>query len=117
MRRATYLNRFIHKHVPLFRLKALERKLSRNFRSNPNSISRFYMQYITKVRVPTELCAKGMQYFSELFSIHLIDVSTTVVALCKKGVALNANYSMICTLLKFRHFYKSFYFYENTRAL
>lgn len=47
-----------------------------------------------------------MQYFSELFSMHLIDVSTIVVALCKKWVALDANYSIICTLLKFRHLYQ-----------
>lgn len=68
------------------------------------------MQYVTKVRAPTELCAYDMQYFSELFSIYLIDVSTMVVALCKEGAALDANYSMICTLLKFRHLYQKLVF-------
>lgn len=58
-----------------------------------------------------------MQYFSELFSIHLIDASTMVVALCKKGIALDVNYSVICTLLKFRHLYQKLLFlwaYEST---
>jgi len=88
----------------------MERKpVSHNFRNNLDNIFRFTCNILLEQEFPLSSVPK-IQLVCELLSVHLIAISTVVVALSKQGVALDANYSTICRLLKFGHVYQKLLF-------